>query len=203
MKKRFNRLNMGCGFKKLKGYLNVDVSAKCAPDEVYDFNMTPWPWGTDSFERVHANNCLEHLGQTPEIFLNVIKEMYRVSKDGCEWNINVPHHRCDNFWNDFTHVRVITPTTFTLFDQHKNVDSLKNNLSDSVFGLMNDIDLEVINVQYHLTHLFSDNKHKVHPSGYSQLDVDLNTLANVAESITITVNVHKPCRYADYIERNN
>jgi predicted SAM-dependent methyltransferase len=199
MKKMFNRLNMGCGFKKLKGYWNVDVSEKCNPDEIFDFDNVKWPWKTDFFERIHANNCLEHLGQTPKAFLNVIKEMYRISKDGCEWDINVPHHRCDNYWNDFTHVRVITPTTFMLFDQQKNVNSLKNNLSDSVFGLMNDIDLEVINVQHHLTHLFSNVKDEKHPSGYLQLDVDLNTLSNVAESVTITVRVHKPCRFANYL----
>ena len=74
---------MGCGFKKLQGYWNVDSFEGCDPDEVFDFEESMWPWVDNSFERIHVNNCLEHLGQTPKQFLNVIKEMYRVSKDGC------------------------------------------------------------------------------------------------------------------------
>ena len=34
--------------------------------------------------------------------------MYRVSKNGAEWFINVPHHRCDLFWDDYTHVKPFT-----------------------------------------------------------------------------------------------
>jgi hypothetical protein len=194
MKKIYSRLNMGCGFKHLKGYWNVDASKKCNPDEVFDFEKKQWPWPTDYFERIHANNCLEHLGQTPKSFLNIIKEMYRISQDGCQWDIIVPHYRCDNYWNDFTHVRVITPVTFDLFNQEKNIDSLKQNFSDSPFGLMYDIDLEVKNVEYHFSDLFKNKKNTTHTSGFSQLDIDLSTLCNVAESISITIEVHKPGR---------
>ena len=197
MKKTYNRLNMGCGFKKLKGYCNVDICEKCEPDQIFDFEKLKWPWKDNSFERIHANNCLEHLGQTPKSFLNILKEMYRISKDGCTWDINVPHYRCDNYWNDFTHVRVITPTTFTLFDQVKNANSLKQNFSDSVFGLTYNIDLEVKDIQYHLSHLFKNREinKNIHSSGFNQLDVDLSTLSNVAESISIVIEVHKPGRH--------
>jgi len=200
---KFNRLNMGCGFKKMQGYWNVDAFENCNPDEVFDFESTLWPWVDDSVERIHANNCLEHLGQSPKQFLNILKEMYRISKDGCLWDIIVPHHRCDVQWNDFTHVRVITPSTFELFNQEKNIDTMNSNFSDSVFGLMYNMDLEVKDVKYDLTHLFSSKENTKHPSGHSQIDIDLNTLCNVAQSLTIKVQVHKPERYPNFLKNKN
>ena len=65
------------------------------------------------------------------------------------------------------------------------------------------MDLEVKDVRYELTSLFSSKENTQHSSGHSQLDVDLNTLCNVAQSLTIKVQVHKPERYPNYVKNKN
>jgi len=194
-----NKLNMGCGFKKMNDYWNVDIEPKCNPDEVLDFEVTPWPYADNFFEKIMADNILEHLGQNPKVFTNIIKEMYRVSKDGAEWFINVPHHRCDLQWDDHTHVRVITPKTFQLFDQQINVQTIEKKLSHSAFGLHYDIDLEVFDVTHNIIGYWR-NQVEEGMLGNQQLDIKLNTMANVAESVNIMIKVHKPGRFQGYLK---
>lgn len=192
------KLNMGCGFKKLNNFWNVDFNKNCNPDEIVDFEHTPFPWEDNYFEEIIADNCIEHLGQTPKKFGEIIKEMYRISSNQCIWTIIVPHHRCDNYWDDFTHVRTITENTFRHFDRKINLENLKNNIGASTHGLNYDIDLEVIDVKYDITYPFR-NKLESGIIGNTQLNIDLNTMNNVAERVTIFIKVHKPFRYKNWI----
>lgn len=196
-----NKLNMGCGFKKLDNHWNVDAEAICNPDQVLDLEKTPWPYEDNFFERINADNILEHLGQNPKVFTEIIKEMYRISKDGAEWYVNVPHHRCDLFWDDYTHVRVLTPKTFKMFDQQVNFESIQKRLSDSTFGLYHRVDLEVVDVTYEIINYWrqQQNEGMLAPK---QLDINLNTMSNVAESVNIFIKVHKPGRFEDWIKTN-
>jgi hypothetical protein len=196
------KLNMGCGFKKLNDHWNVDVESKCNPDEVLDFEKTPWPYEDNFFEKITADNILEHLGQDPKVFTNVIKEMYRVSADQTEWFINVPHHRCDLFWDDYTHVRPLTAKTFRMFDQKVNFESIAKKLSDSTFGLYHDVDLEVYDVTYNMVGYWLQQQQDgmLAPK---QMDINLNTMANVCESVNIFIRVHKPGRFTDWHKKNN
>jgi len=111
------KLNMGCGHNKLEGWVNVDLFPECAPDVVCDLESLPWPWPDDSVDEVLFNHALEHLGQDTRTFLGMMKELYRVCRNGAEIAINVPHPRHDDFINDPTHVRVITPDMLALFDR--------------------------------------------------------------------------------------
>lgn len=194
------KLNMGCGFKKLLDHWNVDVESKCNPDQVLDFEQTPWPYEDNFFDRINADNILEHLGQDPRVFTKIIKEMYRVSKDGAEWFVNVPHHRCDLYWDDYTHVRILTPKTFKMFDQKVNFESISRKLSDSTFGLYHGVDLEVYDVTYEIVNYWRQQQQDgmLAPK---QLDINLNTMANVAESVNIFMRVHKPGRFEDWFAK--
>ena len=118
------KLNMGCGFNKRDGFLNVDLAPECQPDLVYDLELLPWPWEDNSVDEVVFNHSLEHMGQSSRLFLAMIKELYRVCKDNARVLINVPHPRHDDFINDPTHVRIITPGMLSLFDRKIN-DAIK------------------------------------------------------------------------------
>jgi len=194
------KLNMGCGFRKLEDYWNVDISPKCNPDQVLDFDVTPWPYETNFFEKINASNILEHLGQNPRVFTEIIKEMYRVSKDGATWFIQVPHHRCDVFFDDYTHVRALTEKTFRMWDQKVNYESILKNSADSTYGLYHDVDLEVVDVDYNIIHIWRSEL-EAGLIGVAQLNKKLNTLANVADTISISIKVHKPGRYVDFIKK--
>jgi hypothetical protein len=185
---------MGCGWIKIDGFWNVDIEQKCNPDEILDLEITPWPYADNFFEEINANQILEHLGQTPEKFLNVIKEMYRVSKDKCEWNITVPHYRSDSFWNDYTHVRIISDATLELFDQKYNYYCIQERLADSTHGLYHGIDLEITQVFYELF----EHWIKLEQQGIldkTAMIEKIRTNFNIVRNMTIKIKVHKPGRY--------
>ena len=191
------KLNLGCGFKKLNDHWNVDIQKSCNPDEVLDLEVTPWPYEDNFFDKITADNILEHVGQDPKVFTKIIKEMYRVSKDGAEWFINVPHHRCDLFWDDYTHIRVLTPKTFKMFDQKVNFESIARKLSDSTFGLYHNVDLEVYDTTYNIINYWLSQQQEG-MLGAKQLEINLNTMSNVVESVNIFIKVHKPGRFEEW-----
>ena len=196
------KLNMGCGFKKLDDHWNVDISSRCNPDEVLDLEQFPWPYEDNFFERIHADNILEHLGQDPRVFTKVMQEMYRVSADQAEWYINVPHHRCDLFWDDYTHVRALSAKTFKMFDQKVNFESIAKKLSDSTYGLYHDVDIEVYDENYNIVDYWKQQQAQG-MIGPTQLNINLNTMSNVCESVSIFCRVHKPGRFADWNRTQN
>ena len=195
-------LNIGCGFRKLNDHWNVDISPQCNPDEVVDLETTPWPWEDDFFEKIHAEHILEHLGQTPQLFTKIIQEMYRVSKDQAEWYINVPHHRSDTFWDDHTHVRALSARTFKMFDQKLNFENISKKLSISSHGLTYNVDIEVYDENYKLVDYWLQQQ-AAGMIGPAQLNVNMNTMSNVCETVSIFCRVHKPARFADWNRRQN
>lgn len=195
------KLNLGCGFNKIDDHWNVDIEPRCNPDQVVDLNITPWPFEDNFFTHITADNILEHVGQTPQGFTNVMKELYRISAPGASWFVRVPHHRCDLFWDDYTHVRVLTAKTFQMFDQAVNVKSIQDKFSDSTFGLYHDIDIELTNVDYNIVDLWRRQQQEG-MLGFQELNIKLNTLANVAETLSIFLKVHKPGRFENWLRTN-
>jgi len=194
------KLNLGCGFKKLYDHWNVDIESRCNPDQVLDLEKTPWPFEDNFFTKITADNILEHLGQDPKIFTDIIKEMYRVSADRAEWYVCVPHHRCDIHWDDYTHVRPLTAKTFHMFNQKINFESIEKKLSDSTFGIYHSVDLEVYDVNYSLIPYWKEQLNQG-LIGHKELEIKLNTLSNICDNVSIFIRVHKPGRCNDLINK--
>jgi tetratricopeptide (TPR) repeat protein len=114
------KFNMGCGRDKRPGYVNVDQSPACGPDQVLDLELTPWPWPDGCAGEVVFNHSLEHLGGDPKVFLAIMREIYRICRDGAVVHIHVPHPRHDDFLGDPTHVRAISPQVMSLFSKAEN-----------------------------------------------------------------------------------
>ena len=57
----------------------------------------PWPWADDSVQEMRFSHVLEHLGADATTYLSIIKELYRVCRDGAQIFIVVPHPRHDHF----------------------------------------------------------------------------------------------------------
>lgn len=189
------KLNLGCGLLKLEGYHNVDISTKVSADEVVDLEVTPWPWKDNEFSHIVAKDILEHLGETPRKFLEIIKEMYRVSRNGAVWEVQVPHWRSDNAINDPTHIRAITPAMLQLFNKKHSMWAIKEGMSDSPLGFDLDVDFEICDISYDFTHLFKD-KLAEGKMTQEEFEFAFNTLNNVAESTRMLIEVYKPGRYS-------
>lgn len=128
------KLNLGCGNKIKDGWVNVDQ--KSPAEVIHDLNSFPWPFEDNSFDEIEAIHVLEHLGKgIPENRIKIIKELYRIAKNGCFISIIVPNPQHTDFLDDPTHCWPITPSTFQLFDQEFNKNCIKNGFSNSTLGL--------------------------------------------------------------------
>ena len=111
------RDNFRCGFNKINGFVNIDKSEDCEPDLLMDIETLPWPIETSSADEVSFIHYLEHVGADPDVFIGIMKELYRICKDGAKVRIHVPHPRSEGYLGDPTHVRPITPMVLSLFSR--------------------------------------------------------------------------------------
>ncbi len=148
------KLNIGCGFSKAEGFLNLDKYPACKPDQVMDAEVRPWPFDDNSVDEVLFNHSLEHMGADTEVFLGLLQELYRVCKPGAKVQINVPHPWHDNFINDPTHVRIITPVMFTLFSKRICNEWVAQGVPNTALALYLDVDFEVRG-----TNVFLEERH--------------------------------------------
>jgi hypothetical protein len=201
------KVNLGCGYMKLDGYLNVDSSEFVEPDQVVDLQQLPWPYDNDEFQHIVAKDILEHLGNDKHSLVDIIKEMYRVSENGAVWEVQVPHHRSDHAWDDPTHKRPITPGTFKIFDQKNIVEGMEIGRSDSTLAVELGIDIDVCDVKYTYVGKWMEMLRDKQITE-EQLEFALHTQSNVAEATIMLLQVHKPPRYTvqelkDTIKRRN
>ena len=141
------KLNLGCGAKRAEGWVNVDKYPALAPDMVHDLEALPWPWADNSVSEVLMAHVLEHLGQSTEVFLGIMAELYRICRPGAVIHVVVPHPRHDDFINDPTHVRPITPEVMSLFDRQVNLEWQRTGAANSQLALALGVDFVILHVE--------------------------------------------------------
>jgi len=57
------KLNIGCGNKKLKGWINLDFSKEVNLDIVHDLNKYPYPFKDNEIDEIYVDNVLECLNE--------------------------------------------------------------------------------------------------------------------------------------------
>lgn len=139
------KLNLGCGFDKREGWLNVDNFPECQPDQLLDIEATPWALPTDGFEHILMKHVLEHVGAQFETFAAVMRELWRVSAPGGIVEIHVPHFRHDTYWADPTHVRSFTALTFVMMSKRQNRLWMAQKANYTMLAFAMDVDFEVVN----------------------------------------------------------
>ena len=178
------KLNLGSGSKILDGYINVDKYDYYKPDIIHDLEVFPYPFEDNSIEEILLSHVLEHIGQSPEVFLNIIKELYRICKNNSVIKIKVPHPRHDDFISDPTHVRPITILGLQLFDKDLNLKWEKQKAANTPLALINNVNFKITNVKYNLDQNYT-KKFKDKNLDKNQVDVDVSNLNNVVKEIEI------------------
>jgi GT2 family glycosyltransferase len=80
-------LNLGCGRRKLEGFINIDNRAEVDPDVVCDVTCRI-PYKDNSIDLIQADDFLEHVPQNKVIF--VMEEIWRVLKPGGVFKSSTP-----------------------------------------------------------------------------------------------------------------
>jgi SAM-dependent methyltransferase len=94
------KLNLGCGLKKLPGFINVDKNLACHPDWPVDLER-PLPFFDNAAEVVVLDSVVEHIRD----FFGLMAELHRITRPGGIIKIHVPHASCIHAYQDITHVR--------------------------------------------------------------------------------------------------
>ena len=147
------KINIGGGYKTYDGFLNLDLDPNTNPDYIVNLELDILPFDDNTIDEVKAHHILEHLG---EGFFHLIKELYRVCKDGAIIDIVVPHHRHDIFLADPTHRRPILIEGLRLFSKKYNYDHIEQGGSSSGLGIAYDVDFEIIHTDYTLDPFYTD-----------------------------------------------
>lgn len=81
------KLNIGCGWDKMEGFVNIDKSSAVKPDIVVDIEQG-LPFADNSFDYIYSCHCLEHI--RPQYWSFVLNEISRVAKNECILDLKLP-----------------------------------------------------------------------------------------------------------------
>lgn len=123
-------LLLGCGSSRVKKLVyggraewsaltTLDHEPRHKPDVVWDLNDTELPFDDDTFDEVHAYECLEHCGRQGDakFFFAQFSDFWRILKDGGLFFATVPAPGSDWVWGDPSHTRMIHPASLTFLTQ--------------------------------------------------------------------------------------
>jgi len=100
--KGLKKLNLGCGGKKIEGYIGVDIFKGANVDEV--FSMDKIPYDDSTIDGIYSEHSLEHLMHLQAIV--ALKEWYRVLKVGADLILKIPdlEQCCQYYLNPPEHI---------------------------------------------------------------------------------------------------
>lgn len=139
------KLNVGAGYTKVDGFLNVDFDPLTKPDYIVNLEDAKFPIDDSTVSEIRAYHILEHIGPG---FFKLMQEFYRVCENGAIIDIRVPHHRSEIFFGDASHVRPITVEMMRQFSKKFNQYHIHQWNSSSGFGLRLDVDFEIVSFDF-------------------------------------------------------
>ena len=109
------KLHIGCGRDYREGYTNLDVSADVGADVVMGISDYLFSSKDNTFDEVLANNVLCQIQNTNK-FIQIIRDLHRVTKPTGFIQIRVPNAKDICAWQDPLDVRRFTDQSFTYME---------------------------------------------------------------------------------------
>lgn len=117
------KLNIGCGEKRLDGYVNIDKYSSESADMCGDLDATiDLPEGCA--DEILLDNVIEHVDSV----VNAMKEVRRLLKTGGIVHIYTPHYTSHSSWRDPTHRHHLSFFSFDMFCKTRNAHYLGGKL---------------------------------------------------------------------------
>lgn len=129
------KLNLGCGFRKKEGFVNVDLGDFCTPDVICDLARETWPWPESSVEFVQFEFSMEQMGESQADLKHVIKELYRVSKKEARVKIICLYPRHDQFFLNPLNSHRLSMEYFRMLSMKDNLSQIGQGQSDNCLAL--------------------------------------------------------------------
>lgn len=185
------KINLGSGYTKIDGFVNVDDDKLVNPDYLVDLEHDKLPFPDNSVTEIVAHHVLEHIGEN---FIPLMQEIYRVCDHGAIIDIKVPHHNHDVFHNDPTHKRKITVDGMRLFSKSFMDDHIKKFNSNSGMAYKYNVDFDIVWFGYEYDEFYKDymaNVAKAKEAGTltPQQEAEYIRLFREANNVAIETNI--------------
>ena len=105
------KINLGCGEKYLKGFINSDINKAVRADKYFDLNKFPYLFRKNQADYILMDNVLEHLDD----IIAVMKEVHRILKPNGIVEIIVPYFKSDGAFHDPTHKHYFSENSLDYF----------------------------------------------------------------------------------------
>jgi len=143
------KLNLGSGYRKEEGYINIDNRAETDPDMVLDVNEG-LPFDDGSVDEIKAVDFLEHIpiGKT----IPLIEEIYRVLKPGGLFTSLTPSTDGRGAFQDPTHVSFWNCNSWVYFmdKAHRHLYGIRAKFEGRVDDLASNPKVRVIHTRAEL-----------------------------------------------------
>lgn len=146
-------LNLGCGNDPLAGAVNHDLSQHSPwVDVAWDLELTPWPWDDGTFDRVIAQDLLEHLHLG---FVGFFDECWRILRPGGVAVVRTPMWNSPNAAIDPTHVRCYHPESFHYLDPRTHWGQKYGFYTDRKW-MIDTLGIDLVNIHAELRKVVTD-----------------------------------------------
>jgi predicted SAM-dependent methyltransferase len=105
------KIHLGCGNNKKEGYLNCDISEEVNPDKIVDLNKE-LPFEDNSVDEIIIEHVMEHFHEP----LKIMKEFYRICKNGAIVKIKVPYFAHESAFSMLDHYHFFSWTSFDMLE---------------------------------------------------------------------------------------
>ena len=188
--KMYKKLNLGSGDKKIEGFLNLDKFDTFKPDIVHDLENFPYPFSDNEVDEIKLIHVLEHIGKDPDIYIKILKELYRICINEALIHIIVPHPRHDDFLSDPTHVRPITTMGLLLFDRELNEKWIELGAANTPMAVIHNVNFKIIKNEISLEKKY-DELYKNKKISTQVLEEYINKYNNVVKQTYYILKVIK------------